>query len=154
MSGRTLILGLGNSVLSDDAVGIHTVRFLHDEAEAAGIDTCEAEVAGFALLDLLAGYETVVVVDAVRVPDIALGEIVVMDATTDIPSLHLVAAHQIDLPSALALGAELGVDLPKVVRVVGVQIENDREFGERCGPLVEAAIPAAARMALDLALGR
>lgn len=148
---RVLILGLGNAILTDDAVGIHAVRLLEDDPRAEKFDLSEAEVAGFALLDLLADYDAAVVIDAVRVAGLEPGEVTVLDAADMVPSLHLVAAHQIDLPGALALGAEMGVHMPSTVRVVGVQVIDDRTFGERCTPAVEAAVPRAAQTALELA---
>jgi len=147
-----LILGLGNAILCDDGVGIWAVRHIQDNEAHAGIDLKEAEVAGFALLDLLEGYDTAVVIDAVRVRGAEPGEIVVFESDSLEPSLHLVAGHQIDLPSALEIGRQLGRHVPDTVRIVGVQVEDDRTFSERCTRPVEAAIPAAARAALDIAI--
>lgn len=148
---RVLILGLGNTILTDDAVGVLAARATHQEAAALGIDVAEAEVAGFALLDLLRGYEAAVVVDAVRIPGLDPGEIVVFDPAETTPSLHLVAAHQIDLPNALLLGEELGMEMPRTARVVGVQIVDDRTFGESCTPHVARSIQPAAEIAIELA---
>jgi hydrogenase maturation protease len=156
--GRTapsvLLLGLGNTLLSDDAVGIHVVRHIAAGGVVPGVDVKEAEVAGFALLDLLEGYESAVVVDAIRLRDARPGEVVMLDGTGLEPSLHLVAGHQIDLPSALALGRELGRPVPSSVKIVGVQVQDDRTCSETCTPVVEAAIPEAARIALHLATAR
>ena len=151
-TASVLILGLGNSVLRDDAVGIKVVESLAAEAAEEGIDTACAEVAGFALIDLLSGYDAAVVVDAIRFDGHEPGDIVIMDASAKTPTLHLVAAHQIDLPNALALGLELGVPMPARVQIVGVQIVDDRTFDEHCTAEVEAAIPAARAAALNLAL--
>ena len=149
-----LILGLGNAILCDDGVGIQAVQHIREHDEHAGIDLKEAEVAGFALLDLLEGYDTVVVIDAVRVRGAEPGDIVVFESDSLTPSLHLVAGHQIDLPSALEIGRQLGRHVPSTVHIVGVQVEDDRTFSERCTPAVEAAVPVAAQTALRIARGR
>ena len=146
-----LILGLGNAILRDDGVGIRAVRYLAETGPHPGIDLKEAEVAGFALLDLLEGYERAVVIDAVRVRGTEPGQVVVFSGDALQPSLHLVAGHQIDLPSALELGRQLGRPVPSTVHIVGVQVQDDRTFDERCTPPVEAAIPEAARVALRIA---
>jgi hydrogenase maturation protease len=147
----TVILGLGNAILSDDGVGIKVVRHIAKLGAPADIDLKEAEVAGFALLDLLGGYERAVVVDAIRLRDAEPGEVTVFDADSLEPSLHLVAGHQIDLPAALELGRRLGLPLPGNVTVVGVQIYDDTTFSEECTPAVTAAIPTAASVAMRLA---
>lgn len=146
-----LVLGLGNTLLCDDAVGIHVARHLASSGAVPGVDVREAEVAGFALLDLLEGYDHAVVVDAVRLRDGRPGEVVIFDGNAMESSLHLVAGHQIDLPSAIELGRQLGRPVPNTVTVVGVQIEDDRTCSEECTPAVRAAIPEAARIALRLA---
>jgi hydrogenase maturation protease len=146
-----LLLGLGNTLLSDDAVGIHVARHIALGGKVPGVDVREAEVAGFALLDLLEGYDHAVVVDAVRLRDGRPGEVVIFDGNGMDSSLHLVAGHQIDLPSAIELGRQLGRPVPNTVTIVGVQVEDDRTCSENCTPAVEAAIPEAARIALRLA---
>lgn len=138
-----LALGLGNMILCDDSVGVRVVRLLQEHSVRLGFETAEAELAGFALLDILAGYDGVVVVDAIRLPDRTPGEVVSFDPREQTPSLHLVSGHQIDLPAALELGRALGLTMPRLVRVVGVQIEDDRSFCEDCTPAVAAAIPEA-----------
>lgn len=149
---RVLVLGIGNTVLTDDGVGIHAVRLLQEAAEKAGIDVVEAEIAGFALLDILTGYDAVVVVDAVRMTGHEPGEVLVIDGERMPPSLHLVAAHQVDLPTALAIGREIGEPMPAHFTIVGVQVEDDRTFGTEPTPAVAAATPEAARVALEFAL--
>jgi hydrogenase maturation protease len=146
-----LILGLGNAILRDDGVGIKVVRLLAETGPHPGIDLKEAEVAGFALIDLLEGYERAVVVDAVRVNDAEPGDIILFSSDSLEPSLHLVAGHQIDLPTALEMGRQLGRPVPSTVHIVGVQVQDDRTFDEACTPAVEAAVPQAARIALRVA---
>lgn len=146
-----LILGLGNAILCDDGVGIKVARHIAENHASTDVVVKEAEVAGFALLDLLEGFDRAVVVDAVRLPDAAPGEIAVFDLDALTPSLHLVSGHQIDLPTALEMGRQLGRSMPASVHVVGVQVEDDRTFDERCTPAVEATISAAADVALRIA---
>jgi len=149
-AGRILILGLGNAILCDDGVGIKVARRVAELGPHPGIVVKEAELAGFALIDLLEGFERVVVVDAVRLRDAEPGEIVVFDSGLLEPSLHLVAGHQIDLPTALEMGRHLGRPVPGAVSIVGIQVRDDRTFSESCTPEVEAAIEKAAEVVLGI----
>lgn len=146
-----VILGLGNTVLTDDGVGIYTARSIASQAKAEGIEVRTAELAGFALLDLLTGFDVAIVIDAVRLPDVAPGTVVPVDAATMPPSLHLIAGHQVDLPTALALGREIGAHVPQKVTVIGIQIEDDVTFSEEPTAAVARAIPEAGALALTLA---
>jgi len=150
----TLILGLGNAILCDDGVGIKVARRISELGPHPGIVVKEAELAGFALIDLLEGFERAVVVDAVRLRDAEPGEIVIFDGDLLEPSLHLVAGHQIDLPTALAMGRQLGRPVPSTVSIVGIQVQDDRTFSESCTPEVEAVIERAAQVVLDIAAER
>ena len=146
----TVLLGLGNTILSDDGVGIKVVRHIAEHGAPPYCDIKEAEVAGFALLDLLEGYDRAVIVDAARLHDARPGDVTVFDLESLEPSLHLVAGHQIDLPSALELGRRLERPVPRTVHVVGVQICDDTTFSEECTPAIRAAIPVAADIAMRL----
>ena len=150
-SRPVLILGLGNAILCDDGVGINVARHIAEQMPDPNVVVKEAEVAGFALLDLLEGFDRAVVVDAVRLREGRPGDIVVFESSALEPSLHLVAGHQIDLPSAIEIGKRMGRPVPSLVHIVGVQVEDDRTFSETCTPAVEAAIPTAARIALRIA---
>jgi hydrogenase maturation protease len=64
---KTLVLGLGNPILTDDKVGIHVVRAAAGHCSPAnGVTFAEASVGGLRLLDLLAGYDRAVMVDAIQ----------------------------------------------------------------------------------------
>jgi hydrogenase maturation protease len=63
---KTLVLGLGNPVLSDDGVGIRIARRLEDRVDQREVTVMEASQAGLSILDLLAGYDRAIIVDAVQ----------------------------------------------------------------------------------------
>ncbi len=147
---KSLLLGLGNTLLRDDSVGVRVVREVASREPASHWNIVEAEIGGFGLLDVLEGHDRAIIVDAIRRNDTAPGGVSVFNAEELQPSLHLVAGHQIDLSSALELGRRLGRPVPKTVKIVGIQIEDDRTFAESCTRAVEDAIPAATRIVRQL----
>jgi hydrogenase maturation protease len=155
MGRGTLILGLGNVVLTDDGVGIHVARRARDllrEGEEIAVE--EAEVGGFFLLELLEGYDRAVIIDAIHLPDREPGEILVLPLGSFEATLHLVSGHEIDLPTAVGLGRSLGIEMPQVIQVVAVQVADVRTLSEGCTEAVSRAIDPAAEEALDLARGQ
>jgi hydrogenase maturation protease len=147
---RTLVLGLGNPILTDDAIGLLAVR----EAErlwagAGGVVFREASIAGFDLLELLAGFDAAIIVDAIKIGRGAPGTIYDLAPGDLASSSRLVAAHEIGLGTALALGEQLGAAMPKDVVILAVEIEDDLTLGERPTPAIEAAIPAVAARILE-----
>ena len=92
-------------------------------------------------MEMMVGYDRVVIVDAV-VSGVEPGTIRRL-TPDDMPSQHSASGHDANLPTALALGRELGAHLPPpdAVFLVGVEAADTLNFGEACTPLVEAAIP-------------
>jgi hydrogenase maturation protease len=64
----TVVIGLGNVVLSDDGLGVHAVRRLRERYQLAGdVELVEGGTAGLLLLPHLADARQVVIVDAIDV---------------------------------------------------------------------------------------
>ncbi len=56
---NTLILGVGNPILTDDGVGIKIARKLKEENP--GLEVTETSEVGIALLDLAVGYDKIII---------------------------------------------------------------------------------------------
>ncbi len=147
---KTLVLGLGNPILTDDGVGILVVREVADRCSRNGVHFAEASVGGLRLLDTLVGYERVILVDAIRTPEGEPGEVYRLDVGDLRGSLHSGSTHDLSLPGALALGRSLGMELPadENMVIVAVEVEDVLTFGETCTPPVQAAIPRALQLVL------
>ncbi len=64
---KTIILGLGNPILSDDGVGNRVALELEDRvAERQDVAVMETSMSGLSLIDLLAGYDKAIIVDAIQ----------------------------------------------------------------------------------------
>ncbi|MBN1960425.1 MAG: hydrogenase maturation protease [Deltaproteobacteria bacterium] len=153
---RILILGLGNTLVCDDGVGIYASRtasaMLAKQPDIKNkIEIQEAEIGGFTLIDILAGYNIAIIIDAIKLPDSIPGTIVELSSDTLKRSSHLVSGHQIDLPTALTLGAELGYHMPKTVHIIAIQITNDTIFSEQPSHYLKTAIDTAATRAIEFA---
>jgi hydrogenase maturation protease len=169
----TLVLGLGNLILTDDGVGIHVVRAVAARLQAqpvlaAGVGIAEASVGGLRLLELLAGYRRVILVDAIQTPGglpgdtrrFLLGEFLGAGGGGPESSppnnrsgtLHSGSTHDLSLSGALAWGRHHGMALPDAdeVLIVAIEAQDVLTFGEACTPAVAAAVPRAAELVLGL----
>jgi hydrogenase maturation protease len=148
----TRIIGLGNSILSDDGVGIYTVREVRRCLEEAGLDTAvdivETEVGGFALMELMAGWKRVILVDSIQFDGLEPGTVVRIEPEDLHTSLRLRSVHDIDLPTVLELGRRLGLAMPGELAVFGIQAEDPYTLGES----ITAAAKRGMRTAVDLVL--
>lgn len=136
---RTLVVGVGSTILGDDGVGVRAARRLDLE----GVDVEEIGTGGLALLDLAAGYDRLILLDAI-VSGAPPGTVHVLEGEAVARTVHLGTGHDADLPAALAFGrAVMGEAMPREVHVVAVEAARLTEFSEELTPEVEAAIPAA-----------
>ncbi len=146
---RTLVIGLGNPLLRDDAVGLMVARGVTaGVASRTDVDVLEDYRGGLRLMERMIGYDRAVIVDSLvsgRPP----GTIVELEPDS-IPTQHSASSHDVNLPTALALGRRAGAHLPpdECIRVFGVEGGQVDVFGEELTPEVGAAVPLAIRMVL------
>ena len=148
---KTLVLGMGNTILCDDGVGIYAVREVAQRFEREDVDFGEASVGGLRILDVIGGYERVIMVDAIQTPDGEPGEIHVLSPQDLRLSLHAGSSHDLSLPGALALGRGMGLTVPadEDFVIVAIEVEDVLTFSEACTPAVEKAIPGVVDRVLD-----
>ena len=147
---RTLVLGLGNPILTDDGIGIKVVRAARACCRAGEVAFAEASVGGLRLLDVLEGYERVIIVDAIQMPGRRPGEVFWLSAPELCASLHSGSSHDLSLAGALSLGRGLGMMLPddNHLLILAIEVEDVLTFGEECTAAVAAAIPRAVEAVL------
>jgi hydrogenase maturation protease len=136
---------MGNPILSDDGVGLYVAERLQAGPMPDGVEVQQSEVAGLRLLELVKGYDKVVIVDALR-SGRAPGEIVRYDANEFKGGHRYGSAHSIGLQTALELGRTLGMTMPDDVTVFAVEAEDIETFGED----FSAPVAAAAEKVIDL----
>jgi hydrogenase maturation protease len=144
--GSTLVLGMGNPILSDDGVGLLVAGRL------AGEQLPQSEVGGLRLLELVRGFTRVIIIDALKSPAEAgrePGQIVRYEAKDFKGGHRYGSAHSIGLDTVLELGHRLGYDMPGEVIVFAIEAEDVETFGEELSP----SVAAAAERVLELVRG-
>ena len=145
-TAATLVLGMGNPILSDDAVGVRLALDVHRNlGHRSDVDVVpECSVGGLNLLDYLLGYQRVVVLDAIHTKGGTPGDLYRFDATRLRPTAHLGNIHDTNFATAVALGRQLGLRLPRDedIHIFAVEILDDRTFGRELTPPVARAYTA------------
>ncbi|MCG6966444.1 MAG: HyaD/HybD family hydrogenase maturation endopeptidase [Chromatiaceae bacterium] len=63
----TLILGIGNNLLTDEGLGVHVVRYLEEHhPDTAGVTFLDGGTLSFTLAEPIAEHDNLIVVDAAR----------------------------------------------------------------------------------------
>jgi len=137
---RTLILGIGSSILTDDAVGIVVAGKLGERfAGRRDVEIAVNEEAGFTLLEEAIGYDRLVVVDAIvsedepgQVTRYVLGDFAV--------TAHAASPHGFNLATVLEFGRRQGLRVPDDVVVFGISVREVDTFGEELTPAVAGRV--------------
>jgi hydrogenase maturation protease len=153
---KTLIVGLGNSLLGDDGVGWRIAEevkrrlatYLVPSQALIEVD-CLAG-GGLSLMERLVGYDAAILIDAIDIGRGPIGSVYQysLDELPNQLSGHLASAHETNLQMALQVGRSLGAALPDRVTVIAIESPHVYEFSEELTPPVAASIP----QAIDLVL--
>jgi hydrogenase maturation protease len=138
----TLVLGMGNPILSDDGVGLLVAERLRESPLPEHVEVMQSEVAGLRLLELVRGFTRVIIIDALRSPAESgrrPGEVHRYEAKDFKGGHRYGSAHSIGLDTALELGHKLGYDMPEQVTVFAIEAEDVETFGEELSPPVAEA---------------
>ena len=147
---RTLVLGIGNTLLSDEGVGIHVIDYLQQRhPPPAGVTYLDGGTLSFTLAGEIEDADNLIVVDAAQLGD-QPGAVQCMTGSS--MDYFLGAAkrsvHEVGLLDLLDI-ARLTETLPQNRALVGIQPEFI-DWGEQPTTAVSSAIPIAAKHINDL----
>jgi len=134
-----LVLGLGNSIMSDDGFGVRAVELLSSRYRFHGeLRLLDGGTLGLDLLPHLEGVEHLLIIDALQMKA-APGTVFRLEGE-EVPRAFAskLSVHQMGVQDLLAVAEMMG-HLPKELVVWGVQPENI-EMGTELTPTVAAAL--------------
>lgn len=151
MERKTVVLGVGNTLLSDEGVGVHVIEQLRrDHPELDAVEFLDGGTLSFTLAGPMAEASQLIVIDAAELKaeagTISLFENEAMDDYLGRGKRRSV--HEVSLLDLLAI-AHLSDALPARRALIGIQPQQV-EWGEAPSPAVAAAIPQACAMTLNL----
>ncbi len=148
---RTLVLGIGNSILGDDGVGVHVAQELARIIKDENIDVRDVSVDGLNLFDFIIGYDKLVVIDAIVTDDGKIGEIYRLkpEYVCD-PSRSAISPHHFNLATTIEIGKRLFPnEMPEEIVVFAVGTRKIAIVTEEMTGKVKEAIPLAINLVLQ-----
>jgi hydrogenase maturation protease len=139
----TLVLGIGNPILSDDGVGIEVARLLKEQVPSITVE--ETNEASVALLDLITGYDKLIIIDSIKSGQGKPGELYKLSLEDFGTSMDFASLHGMDIATAFEVGESLGCTMPRSVSIYAVEVKDNSTFAERCTPEVACRIPLAVK---------
>src|SRR6266567_615192 len=136
----TIIIGVGNPVIADDALGLVAARCIRKRLPMASwLTVAEIHNGGLELMEAMVGYDHAFVVDAI-VTGGRPGTIYRLEVDQLAATRNACTSHSGTLSSALELGRLSGVKLPRDVRIWAVEADDVATFCESLTAEVEAAV--------------
>ncbi len=148
---KTLVLGIGNTLLSDEGVGVHVVNHLQQHpTEAQDVSFIDGGTLSFTLAEPIEACDNLIVVDASELKA-APGSVRVFeneDMDRFITSGNKKSVHEVGLVDVMSI-AMLAGKLPQRRALVGIQPQS-LDWGNHPTERVSGAIPEACRQVNSL----
>jgi hydrogenase maturation protease len=144
---RAVVLGIGNTILTDEAAGVRAVEALERGwSLPENVLAIDGGTSGMEMIEDLSNLDLLIVLDVVKTG--AAPGTVVKIAGDEIPVFfrNKLSPHQIGLPDVLA-SLELLDTMPKEIVVLGVELIS-LELGMEMTPTVAGKVPVLAAMAV------
>jgi hydrogenase maturation protease len=138
---KTLILGVGNPIITDDGVGIRIARELRKKITDENIDILDASIEGLAVLDVIEGYDKLIIVDSIKTRDGSPGECYKVDWQGLRNGLSPATAHNVNICTAIEMGRRLGQSVPDEIVIYAVEVKDNLTFGENLTEDLERKVP-------------
>jgi hydrogenase maturation protease len=119
-------------------VGLLVARALRERLDGEA-DVVESSASGMALIEVLAGYDRAVVVDAIQTGRNPPGTITEM-GLGEVGRVVAPSTHQAGLPELAAVAERLGLAFPAETRVLAVEVADPYTIGGGVSEPVEGAI--------------
>jgi hydrogenase maturation protease len=135
---NTLILGLGNDILCDDAIGVKILEELKNEIKSDNIDFKVMCSGGLDIVDIIIQYKLVIIIDSMTSTLGIPGKVYHLTPENFSETHHLSNLHDVSFISALKLADEVLDHLPEQIHILAVEIIEDKYFSEQFSPEIES----------------
>lgn len=144
-------MGMGNTLLSDDGIGIIAKRYLEQKLGVTdGIKFEETSWGGFRVIDLLRDFDYAIVIDSIKTGKVAEGEIHHLKTDDLLPTLRLNSYHDINFITALNLAKKMDYKIPSDIDILAVEIENNYTITENLNTVIRNSIITVSKRAAEL----
>lgn len=148
---KTLVLGIGNPILGDDGVGVHVAQDLAKKIRDKNVDIKDVNFDGLNLLELIVGYDKLIIIDAIMTEDGKAGEIYrTKPEEVCEPVYSAISTHHFNLASTIEIGKRLfPKEIPKEVTIFAVGTRQVTKVTEEMTEEVEKAVPKIVSLVLE-----
>jgi hydrogenase maturation protease len=134
---RILILGLGNDILTDDAIGPKLVKRLEHDFTGKEYRFLSAAVGGLEIMELIKDFDQAIIIDAIKTEKGNPGDIYHLTPDNFRETLHVSSFHDVSFLAALKLAGQMDIKLPDKIDIIAIEIVEDLVFSNELSPALQ-----------------
>lgn len=135
---KTLVLGLGNTLLTDDGVGIYIAREIKKNCK--DVEILEAAAAGFRIVDEIIGFKKLIIIDSIITGNKPHGFCHRFSFEEFNKTLHFTSPHDISLFEAFEIMKKYNAVLPEEIDIYAIEVKDTQTLSEKCSKPIESKI--------------
>jgi hydrogenase maturation protease len=144
------ILGMGNKFFGDDGAGI----VVAEKLEKHLFDILDVKVettswGGLRIIDLLSGYKSAIIIDALTTTKKPVGYIHKFDYKELINSVRMVSFHDVNFATAVEFAKKMDIPMPDEITVYAIEIKKAECFSEKLTEEIALAVDKCTQMILE-----
>ncbi|HEW94083.1 hypothetical protein DRN87_04165 [Candidatus Geothermarchaeota archaeon] len=134
-----LVVFLGNSIYRDDRIGLIVGNKLRDKLTSLGYNVMVLEETGYELIDVLAGWSKVVIVDSIKTGRHEVGDVFQVNLN-EFDVYKRASPHYTGLPETLELLYSLDLNPPKEIYLIGIEVLDPYTISDEVTPELASKI--------------
>jgi len=133
---KAIVIGIGNPNLKDDGIGFKVVENLDFPIDKLCFLNTDLKI-----LQKILGYEFAIIIDGIKT-GAPPGTIIEVDPLNTWQDVYASGTHSMSLFEVIRIGYTVfPEEMPKEIKVIGIEVEDISEFSNELSPSVKNAIP-------------
>ena len=138
---KTIILGIGNEILSDDGIGARIVNDLARQLSDQDLFYEKSATSGLDIIHMIQDYHKLIVIDGIYSANGHPGEVNCYNLENYPSTLHLDTFHDSHFRDVIDLAKKVGISVPGDILIITVEIVDDITFSHKLSPPLEKSYP-------------
>ena len=133
---RAIVVGIGNPNFRDDGVGFKVIENLKGLVDTVCFLNTDLKV-----IDAILNYDIAIIVDGIKIGT-EPGTIIEIDHAKSWGNVYASGTHSISIFEVIRVGYQVfPEEMPKKIKIIGVEVEDVDTLDKECSPKVKEAIP-------------
>ena len=149
---KTLILGMGNEILTDDGIGIKITKELQKVLNIPNLFFDTLSLGGMEIIEYIRDFDNVIIIDAIKTLNGVPGSVYIFAPSDFKETTHISNVHDVSFITALKLARELDIKVPDSIQIIAIEIVEDMTFSDNFTKPVQEKYPEILREVEELVI--